>query len=102
MDTSMVFAIIFAIIFIGFLLGFGIEQIQNFFCLSEQASTMKAAEDLKQAAEGLYSKAQGSSDLFTLRIPSSGKICFFEAGNPNPNTNHFNQKLNWEFWHRLL
>ena len=90
----MVIAIVFAVIFIGFLLGFGFEQIQNFFCLSEKANTLRVVNELKNRAEGLYTKAQGSSDLFDLRIPGGAKVCFFFAGDDSAHY-LYNQDYNW-------
>ena len=90
----MVIAIVFAIIFIGFLLGFGFEQIQNFFCMSEKANTLRVVNELKNRAESLYTKAQGSTDLFDLRMPGNSKVCFFFAGIETPHY-VFNRDYSW-------
>lgn len=92
----MLFAMIFAILFIGFLFAYAVPQIQNLFCLTEKAQTLKAVKDLKDRAEGLYTKAEGSSDIFRLSIPSRSKVCFFHPEHWRGNDNHYTRDRYWE------
>lgn len=85
MNVGMVFAIVFAIIVMGLILAFGTDQIRSIFCLSSDAQTGKAIQDLKTNVETVYTQAMGSTYTFTLKLPGDAKFCFINASDPKRN-----------------
>jgi hypothetical protein len=82
----MLFALIFAVIVIGFVLAFGSGAIQELFCFSDNARSQKAFTEIRNLVEdNLYSKSRGSSEVYTLNIPSGSSICFVNSSDPGIN-----------------
>ena len=95
MDTGMVFAIIFALILVGFVLAFGVGQIQSFFCLGSNAQTNKAVQDIESYVEEVSVLARGSARTYTISLPSDSKICFVNKNNPSVEPGWPRPELYW-------
>lgn len=85
MNVGMVFAMIFAIIVIAFVLAFGTGVITNMFCIGNVATIDNSVKNLETAVENVYLLAEGSTDIYNLKIPKGSKVCFIDPEHPEIN-----------------
>jgi hypothetical protein len=84
MQVGAVFGIIFALIVMAFVIYFGAGQIVNIICLGNTGQTAKSVKNLESMVDDIQAAGEGSSDTFSMNIPSNAKVCFIDPNDPSP------------------
>jgi hypothetical protein len=85
MNVAQVFGIIFAIIVIAFVLVFGTGAIGNIFCVGNVATMDNSVQQLKTTLGNVYLLAEGSTDIYAIKVPQGSKVCFVNPESPDIN-----------------